>query len=125
MVAWVESEALYTGKHLDAHSYTIVLQFLHRNKRFLYNDTYWIRRGVGEMDKFEQLQNLVGADGIKKILQASALEAINSGDWHKVRTIADFAINGVYQQKNSYNNRQQDPLSKLEDLDFSDLEEMR
>jgi len=77
------------------------------------------------MDKFEQLQNLVGADGIKKILQASAIEAINSGDWQKVRTIADFAINGVYQQKNSYNNRQQDPLSKLEDLDFSDLEEMR
>ncbi|MCA1991355.1 MAG: hypothetical protein LDL41_04800 [Coleofasciculus sp. S288] len=69
------------------------------------------------MDKFEQLQNLVGADGIRKMLQAAALEAVNSGDWHKVRAIADFAIKEADVPSHSYT--QQDPLAKLEDLDFT------
>jgi uncharacterized protein YjlB len=75
------------------------------------------------MDKFEQLQNLVGADGINKILQAAALEAANSGDWHKLRAIADFAIKGAYPQKENYGYTQQDPLAKLEDLEFTDIDE--
>lgn len=72
------------------------------------------------IDKFEQFQNLVGADGIKKALQDSALDAINSGDWDKVRAIADFAIKGSYVLKERYSYRQQDPLAKLDDIDFPD-----
>lgn len=77
------------------------------------------------MDKFEQLQKLIGADGIKKVLQAVAIEAVNAGDWQKVRAIADFAIKGGDIRKESYGNSQQDPLAKLGDLDFPDLEEER
>lgn len=76
------------------------------------------------MDKFEQLQNLVGVDGIEKILQAAALEAVNSGNWYKVRAIADFALKGIHSSKESYNHAQQDPLAKLGDMDFTDLEDV-
>jgi hypothetical protein len=77
------------------------------------------------MDKFEQLQNLVGVDGIEKILQAAAIEAVKSGNWHKVRAIADFALKGIHSSQESYNHRQQDPLAKLGDMDFTDLDDDR
>lgn len=76
------------------------------------------------MNKFEQLQNLVGADGIQKALQEAALKAVNAGDWQKVRAIADFALKGAI-PKESYSYTPQDPLAELEDLDFTDIEERR
>jgi len=72
------------------------------------------------MDKFEQLQGLVGTDGIKKILQDAAVKAVNAGDWQKVRAIADFAIKGAYIPKEDYRYHQQDPLEKLEAIDLTD-----
>jgi hypothetical protein len=71
------------------------------------------------IDKFEHFHSLVGAEGIKKALQDSAIEAINSGDWHRVRAIADFALKGSSLQGESYSNKRPDPLTKLEDIDLT------
>jgi hypothetical protein len=74
------------------------------------------------MDKFEQFQTIIGAAGVKKVLQAAAIEAINSGDWNKVRAIADFAINinltgsRVPQE----NNRSQEDLLAQLDITLTD-----
>lgn len=72
------------------------------------------------MDKFEQLQSLVGTEGINEALQTAAVEAVNAGDWRKVRAIADFAIDRACVQREDYNHRQQDPLSKLDDIDLTE-----
>jgi hypothetical protein len=72
------------------------------------------------MDKFEQLQSLVGTDGIKKILQDAAVQAVNAGDWQKVRAIADFAIKRANIPREDYRYQQKDPLDKLEDIDLTE-----
>jgi hypothetical protein len=69
------------------------------------------------MDKFEEFQTIIGADGVKKVLQAAAIEAINSGDWNKVRAIADFAININMSGKRApkeNSHTQEDLLSQLD-----------
>ena len=75
---------------------------------------------MSNMDKFEQLQGLVGTDGIKKILQDAAVQAVNAGDWQKVRAIADFAIKGANIPREDYRYQQKDPLDKLEDIDLTE-----
>jgi hypothetical protein len=79
--------------------------------------TLTVAETLEPMDKFKQLQSLVGIDAIKKVLQASAIEAINSGNWNKVRTIAEFAIEeGFTQPRSQAEPADIDPISQIKDF---------